>query len=63
MDGAGITVLGTGAWQARQHGVLQGPVGFAMDAATSDIRAVKLSPSRDSEGPAALLRNETLHVA
>ncbi|NOD30606.1 hypothetical protein GS617_10030 [Ruegeria atlantica] len=37
--------------------------GLAMDAATSDIRAVKLSPNRDGEGPAARIRNETLHVA
>ncbi|WP_172978507.1 hypothetical protein [Ruegeria sp. THAF33] len=37
--------------------------GLAMDAATSDIGAAKLSPNRDGEGPAALIRNETLHVA
>ncbi|WP_171665737.1 hypothetical protein [Ruegeria sp. HKCCD6228] len=40
-----------------------GANGLAMDAATSDIGAVKLSPNRDGEGPAALIRNETLRVA
>jgi len=40
-----------------------GSNGLAVYAATSDIRAVKLTPNRDDDGLVALIRNETLRVA
>ena len=51
----GIKFLGDGEWQARKHGV-QGrrqwrKVHLAMDPATSDIRAVEFTPSRDGDSP------------
>ncbi len=54
-DSPGIKVLGDGGWQARKHGV-QGrrqwrKVHLAMDPATSDIRAVDFTPSRDGGSP------------
>ncbi len=55
VDSTGIKFLGDGEWQARKHGV-QGrrqwrKVHLAMDAATSDIRAVEFTPSRDGDSP------------
>ena len=55
VDSTGIKFLGDGEWQARKHGV-QGrrqwrKVHLAMDAATSDIRAVEFAPSRDGDSP------------
>ncbi len=55
VDSTGIKVLGDGEWQARKHGV-QGrrqwrKVHLAMDPATSDIRAVAFTPSRDGDSP------------
>jgi hypothetical protein len=51
----GIKFLGDGEWQACKHGV-QGrrqwrKVHLAMDTATSDIRAVEFTPSRDGDSP------------
>ena len=56
VDSTGIKFLGDGEWQARKHGV-QGrrqwrKVHLAMDPATSDIRAVEFTPSRDDDSPA-----------
>ena len=55
VDSTGIKFLGDGEWQARKHGP-QGrrqwrKVHLAMDAATSDIRAVEFTPSRDGDSP------------
>jgi len=55
VDSTGIKFLGDGEWQARKHGV-QGrrqwrKVHLAMDTATSDIRAVELTPSSDGDSP------------
>jgi hypothetical protein len=55
VDSTGIKFLGDGEWQARKHGV-QGrrqwrKVHLAMDPATSDIRAVEFTPSRDGDSP------------
>ena len=55
VDSTGIKFLGDGEWQARKHGA-QGrrqwrKVHLAMDTATSDIRAVELTPSRDGDSP------------
>lgn len=55
VDSTGIKFLGDGEWQARRHGV-QGrrqwrKVHLAMDAATSDIRAVEFTPSREGDSP------------
>ena len=55
VDSTGIKFLDDGEWQARKHGV-QGrrqwrKVHLAMDTATSDIRAVEFTPSRDSDSP------------
>jgi hypothetical protein len=54
-DSTGIKFLGDGEWQARKHGV-RGcrqwrKVHLAMDTATSDIRAVEFTPSRDGDSP------------
>ena len=54
-DSTGIKFLGDGEWQARKHGV-QGrrqwrKVHIAMDPATSDVRAVEFTPSRDGDSP------------
>ena len=54
-DSTGIKFLGDGEWQARKHGV-QGrrqwrKVPIAMDPATSDVRAVEFTPSRDGDSP------------
>ena len=51
----GIKFLGDGEWQARKHGP-QGrrqwrKVHLAMDPATSDIRAVEFTPSREGDSP------------
>jgi hypothetical protein len=51
----GIKFLGDGEWQVRKHGV-QGRrrwrlVHLAMDAVTSDIRAVEFTPSREGDSP------------
>ena len=55
VDSTGIKFLGVGEWQARKHG-MQGrrqwrKVHLAMDPATSDIRAVEFTPSRDGDSP------------
>lgn len=55
VDSTGIKFPGNGEWQARKHGV-QGrrqwrKVHLAMDTATSDIRAVEFTPSRDGDSP------------
>jgi hypothetical protein len=55
VDSTGIKFLGDGEWQARKHGV-QGrlqwrKVHLAIDTATSDIRAVEFTPSRDGDSP------------
>ena len=55
VDSTGIKFLGDGEWQVRKHGV-QGrrqwrKVHLAMDAATSDIRAVEFTPSSDGDSP------------
>ena len=55
MDSTGIKFLGDGKWQARKHGI-QGrrqwrKVHLAMDTATSDIRAVELTPSNAGDSP------------
>ena len=55
VDSTGIKFLGDGEWQARKHGV-QGrrqwrKVHLAMDTATSDIRAVEFTPSREGDSP------------
>lgn len=52
VDSTGIKFFGDGEWQARKHGV-QGrrqwcKVHLAMDTATSDIRAVEFTPSRET---------------
>jgi len=67
VDSTGIKFLGDGEWQARKHGVQgrrarhcprtnggQGSrrkVHLAMDTATSDIRAVEFTPSREGDSP------------
>lgn len=55
VDSTGIKFLGDGEWQVRKHGV-QGrrqwcKVHPAMDTATSDIRAVEFTPSREGDSP------------
>ena len=55
VDSTGIKFLGDGEWQARKHGV-QGhrqwrKVHLAMDAATSDIRAVEFTSRSDGDSP------------
>ena len=55
VDSTGIKFLDDGEWQARKHGV-QGrrqwrKVHLAMDTATSDIRAVEFTPSREGDSP------------
>ena len=55
VDSTGIKFLGDGEWQVRKHGP-QGRrqwrlVHLAMDPATSDIRAVEFTPSRDGDSP------------
>jgi hypothetical protein len=55
VDSTGIKFLGDGEWQARKHGS-QGRrqwrlVHLAMDTATSDIRAVEFTPSREGDSP------------
>jgi hypothetical protein len=55
VDSTGIKFLGDCEWEARKHGV-QGrrqwrKVHLAMDTATSDIRAVEFTPSRDGDSP------------
>ena len=55
VDSTGIKFLGDGEWHARKHGV-QGrrqwrKVHLAMDTATSDIRAVEFTPSREGDSP------------
>ncbi len=55
VDSTGIKFLGDGEWQARKHGVQARrqwrKVHLAMDPATSDIRAVEFTPSRDGDSP------------
>ena len=53
VDSTGIKFLGDGEWQVRKHGV-QGrrqwrKVHLVMDTATSDIRAVAFTPSRERD--------------
>jgi IS5 family transposase len=55
VDSTGIKFLGDGEWQVRKHGA-QGQrqwrkVHLAMDVATSDIRAVEFTPSREGDSP------------
>ena len=55
VDSTGINFLGDGEWPARKHGVKGRrqwrKVHFAMDTATSDIRAVEFTFSRDGDSP------------
>lgn len=55
VDSTGIKFLGDGEWQARKHGVhgrrQWRKVHLAMDIATSDIRAVEFTPSREGDSP------------
>lgn len=55
VDSTGIKFLGDGEWQARKHGPQSRrqwrKVHLAMDTATSDIRAVEFTPSRDGDSP------------
>ncbi|MBB3713859.1 IS5 family transposase [Limimaricola variabilis] len=55
MDSTGIKFLGDGEWQARKHGAQGRRQGrkthLTMDTATSDIRAVEFTPSRDGDSP------------
>ena len=55
VDSTGIKFLGDGEWQARKHGVRGRrqwrKVHLAMDTATSDIRAVEFTPSREGDSP------------
>ena len=54
VDSTGIKFLGDGEWQARKHGPQRRrwrKVHLAMDTATSDIRAVEFTPSRDGDSP------------
>ena len=55
VDSTGIKFLGDGEWQARKHGPQRRrqwrKVHLAMDPATSDIRAVEFTPSRDGDSP------------
>ncbi len=55
VDSTGINFLSDGEWQARKHGA-QGrrqwrTIHLAMGPATSDIRAVEFTPSRDGDSP------------
>jgi hypothetical protein len=55
VDSTWTKFLGNGGWQAREHGV-QGrrqwrKVHLAMDLATSEIRAVEFTPSREGDSP------------
>jgi hypothetical protein len=55
VDSTAIKLPGDGEWHARKHGP-QGrrqwrKVHLAMDPATSDIRAVEFTPSRDGDSP------------
>ena len=55
VDSTGIKFLGDGEWQARKHGVQDRrqwrKVHLAMETATSDIRAVEFTPSREGDSP------------
>ncbi len=55
VDSTGIKFLGDGEWQVRKHGIQRRrqwrKVHLAMDTATSDIRAVEFTPSRDGDSP------------
>ena len=55
VDSTGIKFLGDGEWQARKHGVQRRrqwrKVHLAMDTATSDIRAVEFTSSREGDSP------------
>lgn len=55
VDSIGIKFLGDGEWQARKRGTQRRrqwcKVHLAMDTATSDIRAVEFTPSRDGDSP------------
>ncbi|MGL4290884.1 MAG: IS5 family transposase [Phreatobacter sp.] len=55
VDSTGIKFLGDGEWQARKHGPSRRrqwrKVHLAMDTATSDIRAVEFTTSRDGDSP------------
>ena len=55
VESTGIKFLGDGEWQARKHGSQLRrqwrKVHLAMDPATSDIRAVEFTPSRDGDSP------------
>ena len=55
VESTGIKFLGDGEWQARKRGVQVHrqwrKVHLAMDPATSDIRAVEFTPSRDRDRP------------
>lgn len=55
VDSTGIKFLGDGEWQARKHGVQDRrqwrKAHLAMDTATSDIRAVEFTPSREGDSP------------
>jgi len=55
VDSTGIKFLGDGEWQALKHGVQSRrqwhKAHLAMDPATSNIRAVEFTPSRDGDSP------------
>ncbi len=55
MDSTGVKIRGDGEWQVRKHGPGRRrqwrKVHLAMDAATGDIRAVEVTPSRDGDSP------------
>ncbi len=55
VDSTGLKFLGDGEWQARKHGAKGRrqwrKIHLAMDTATSDIRAVEFTPSRDGDSP------------
>ena len=55
VDSTGIKFLGDGEWHARKHGPSRRrqwrKVHLAMDTATSDIRAVEFTSSREGDSP------------
>jgi hypothetical protein len=55
VDSTGITFLGVGEWHARKHGLSRRRpwrrVHLAIDTATSDIRAVEFTSSREGDSP------------
>ncbi len=64
-DSAGIKLLGDGEWPARKHGVhgrrQWRKVHLAMDTATSDIRAVEFTSSREGDSPVSPVLPDLMH--